>query len=506
MLKRRSIAIIILALGALLAWWVYSSTVSGSRPFKLGLDLSGGTQLTYAADTSKLTPAQIPDALAALQAVIERRVNAFGVGEPVVETQQGGTLGTGQYRLIVELPGVTDVNKAVQSIGQTPTLEFKLVKKGMESQIANQDGTLNTTAFTDTGLTGAYLTSAQLQFGNGSSQALQQPVVVVNFDSQGAKLFSEITDNHVGDELGIFLDNQLISAPVIQERIDNGTAVISGNYTAQAAKQMASNLNLGALPVPIALVSTETIGATLGAQAVQAGLLAGFAGFLALSLFMLLWYRLPGLVAVVSLVIYMAIMLALFKVMPVVLTAAGIAGFILSVGLAVDANILIAERMKEELGRGKKAEDAIAEGFARAWLAIRDSNTAHLIASVILFWLGTSIIKGFALVFGLGVVVSMISALAISRTFLLALGFSAEKPLGRFLMRSGIKYHDRHGPLQAFARLACGRFARGHSRDSRVGPQARARHCGRIAPAGFVREQYAACRSGAGGDRASQTR
>ncbi len=202
---------------------------------------------------------------------------------------------------------------------------------------------------------------------------------------------------------------------------------------------MVRNLNLGALPVPIQLASTETIGATLGDEALHAGLAAGIAGFVLLSLFMVLWYRLPGLVSVVALLIYVVIMLVLFKLVPVVLTAAGIAGFILSVGLAVDANILISERIKEELDEGKSAEPAIREGFSRAWLAIRDSNIAHIIAGVILFWFGTSLIKGFALVFSLGVVVSMLSAITISRTFLLALGLDARKPASRFLMRSGFR-------------------------------------------------------------------
>jgi protein-export membrane protein SecD len=438
MTQRRTASALILIVAALLGWWVYRSSVSGSWPFKLGLDLSGGTELTYAADTSNVSQGEIPDALSALQAVIERRVNAFGVGEPQVQTEQGGTLGTGQYRLVVDLPGVTDINQAIAAIGKTPTLEFKLVKQGMESQLTNTDGSVNTKAFEDTGLTGTYITGAQLQFGNGSSAAIQQPVVVINFNSQGGKLFASITDAHVGQELGIFLDGQLISAPVISEKIDNGTAVISGNFSPQQAKAMASNLNLGALPVPISLVSTQTIGATLGQTALDAGMLAGIVGFVILSAFMILWYRLPGAIAVVALVIYTILMLALFKLVPVVLTAAGIAGFILSVGLAVDANILIAERMKEELAGGKESEEAIRAGFSRAWLAIRDSNTAHLIASVILFWLGTSIIKGFALVFGLGVVVSMLSAITISRTFLLSLGLNASRPVGRFLMRSGI--------------------------------------------------------------------
>ena len=437
MWQKRLTALIVLILGAALGWWVYHAQVTGARPFKLGLDLSGGTHLVYDADTSKLPSSEISDSLTALQSVIERRVNAFGVSEPLVQTEQAGTLGTGSYRLIVELPGITDTQKAIALIGQTPSLEFKLVKPGMESQTTDAQGNLNAAAFTDTGLTGKYLQSAALQFGNGSALS-NQAVVVITFNSDGGKLFGQITDQNVGHDLAIFLDGKLLSAPVIQERIDNGTAVISGNFTPQEAKEMVQNLNLGALPVPIALDSTQTIGATLGDQALHAGIVAGIVGFLVLSLFMVLWYRLPGIVAVISLLIYTVLMLALFQLIPVVLTAAGIAGFILSVGLAVDANILIAERMKEELASGKRSEEAIREGFSRAWLAIRDSNIAHIIASIILFWLGTSIIKGFALVFGLGVLISMFSAITISRTFLLSLGLDTTKPLGRFLMRSGI--------------------------------------------------------------------
>ena len=282
------------------------------------------------------------------------------------------------------------------------------------------------------------MTGASLQFGGGSAALQTTPVVQVVFNSEGAKLFGDITTKNIGSELGIFLDGNLISAPVIQDAITDGKAIISGSFTAQSAKELATNLNLGALPVPIQLESTQS-GATLGAEATRAGLIAGIIGFIAVAVFMLLWYRLPGLISVVSLGIYVVLMLALFKLIPVVLTAAGIAGFILSVGLAVDANVLIAERMKEELAAGKKAEQAIREGFARAWLAIRDSNIAHIIAAVILFWFSTSLIKGFALVFGLGVVISMLSAITISRTFLLALGITAEGPAGRFLMRSGLR-------------------------------------------------------------------
>lgn len=446
MFALRYSAVVILLVAGLLGYFIYSTTGGEGRfDFKLGLDLSGGTHLVYSADTSKLEAADIQDSLTTLREVIERRVNAFGVGEPVVQTQQGGALGVGEYRLVVELPGVTDVDEAVRLIGQTPLLEFKLVKEGFENNLTLASSSVvealpNPDAFVDTGLTGSLLSRAALEFsgGSGVGVGLTQPVVRVDFNAEGAKLFGDITGGNVGHLLAIFLDGKLVSAPVINERIPDGTAIISGNFTAEEARALVRNLNLGALPVPIELASTQTIGATLGEKAVEAGLVAGVVGFIALAIFLVLWYRLPGVVAVVSLLIYIILMLTLFKLIPVVLTAAGIAAFILSVGLAVDANVLIAERMKEEMAEGKKAEAAIRSGFARAWTSIRDSNMTSIISSVILFWFGTSLIKGFALVFGLGVLVSMVSALSVSRTFLLALGVDAEKPLGRFLMRSGL--------------------------------------------------------------------
>ncbi len=440
MFAKRYIAVMVLIFAAVLGFFVYKTEAPNSNfAFKLGLDLSGGTHLVYKADTSKVQAGEIQDALAALQTVIERRVNAFGVGEPLVQTQQGGALGGGEHRLIVELPGVTDVDRAVKMIGATPVLEFKLIKPGFEASTTLATGEANPDAFLDTGLTGKYLSRASLVFANGTAQVSGTPTVQVDFNPEGAKLFGDITKANVGKQVAIFLDGALVSAPTVQEAITDGTAIISGNFSAETAKELVRNLNLGALPVPILLESTQTIGATLGDKALAAGVMAGAIGFIILSIFMILWYRLPGVVAVLSLVIYVVIMLALFKLLGVVLTAAGIAGLILSIGLAVDANVLIAERIKEELADGKKAEDAIKEGFARAWLAIRDSNIAHIIAGVILFWFGTSLIKGFALVFGMGVIVSMLSAITISRSFLLALGVSEKSKIGHFLMRSGLK-------------------------------------------------------------------
>lgn len=432
-------SVVILIAAAAVAFFVVHTTGTGGRfDFKLGLDLSGGTHLVYNADTSGIAAADVGDSLESLREVVERRVNAFGVGEPLVQTEQGGALGGGNYRLVVELPGITDVEKAVKLIGETPVLEFKLVNQGVDVATYEAASSTDKTAFTDTGLTGSYLSRASLQFGNGQGALATAPVIQVDFNTEGAKLFSEITTHNVGRQLAIFLDGKLLSAPTIQTAITDGTAIISGSsFTAETAREMVRNLNLGALPVPITLASTETIGATLGDEALHAGLVAGIVGFVLLSLFMIFWYRLPGLVAVVSLLIYVILMLALFKLIPVVLTAAGIAGFILSVGLAVDANVLIAERIKEELAAGHQAEAAIREGFSRAWLAIRDSNIAHIIAGIILFWFGTSLIKGFALVFGLGVLVSMLSAITISRTFLLALGLDTRKKVSSFLMHSG---------------------------------------------------------------------
>jgi protein-export membrane protein SecD len=438
-LRYWSVVILIAAAAAGVFVWQTTGT-KGRFDFKLGLDLSGGTRLVYSADTSKLDAADLPDSLASLREVVERRVNAFGVGEPLVQTEQGGALGGGAHRLVVELPGITNVEEAIKLIGETPVLEFKLVKEGIDPAVYAVASSTDASVFEDTGLTGTYLSKASLQFGNGQGALATAPVIRVDFNPEGSRLFGTITTANTGRLLAIFLDGKLLSAPVIQTSITDGTAIISGgNFTAETAREMVRNLNLGALPVPIQLASTETIGATLGDEALHAGLAAGIAGFVLLSLFMVLWYRLPGLVSVVALLIYVVIMLVLFKLVPVVLTAAGIAGFILSVGLAVDANILISERIKEELDEGKSAEPAIREGFSRAWLAIRDSNIAHIIAGVILFWFGTSLIKGFALVFSLGVVVSMLSAITISRTFLLALGLDARKPASRFLMRSGFR-------------------------------------------------------------------
>ena len=429
---------------------------------KLGLDLQGGTQLIYQADTSKLkTASDVNDSMNALRDVIERRVNLFGVAEPLVQVEQSSMLvgGARQQRLIVELPGMTDVNKAVAMIGATPTLEFKVERPKAEMDAilkAEQDyqklidsakktGTqpdqskINPLALEDpyvsTGLTGKYLKKATLNFNSQTSQ----PTVSLQFNSDGADLFDKITKDNVGKTVAIYLDGTIISAPRVNEEITSGSAEISGNFTIDEAKTLVGRLNSGALPVAVTLLSAQSVGASLGGQAYTAILNAGLWSFLIVILFMILFYRLPGIVASISLAIYVTIMIAIFKLLPVTMTAAGIAGFILTIGMAVDANILIFARMKEELKKGRNAYDAVYEGFHRAWPSIRDSNSSTIITAIILFWFGTATIRGFALVLGLGVLVSMFSALTVTRTLLLSLGVGSESKLSKFLFGSGIK-------------------------------------------------------------------
>jgi len=452
MLKRRVAAMFLIAVAVAIGYFVYTTeqpvvtqgltatstpTVTASKlAFKLGLDLNGGSHLVYQADTSKISSGDIPDAMSALRDVIERRVNMFGVSEPVVQVQSGGVLSAGGgERLIVELPGVTNIEQAIAMIGKTPLLEFRLVKEFPGLSQAEIEKKTVDEVFLTTGLTGQYLTKATINF----DQTTGEPTVDLTFNSEGSKLFAKITKDNVGKVLAIFLDGTPISTPVIRQEIPSGTAVISGNFNIDTAKTLVRNLNYGALPMPISLISTETIGASLGEVATKAGVHAGFWAYIIIAIFLIIWYRLPGLLATIALAMYVALNLAIFKLVPVTLTAAGIAGFILSLGMAVDANILIFERMKEELRRGRTLEDSMKEGFARAWLSIRDSNLSSIITSIILYFFATSsVIKGFALVFFIGVVTSMFTAITASRTLLFAMRLKDSK-LSKFLFSSGIK-------------------------------------------------------------------
>ena len=450
MFKQRIKAVYIVIFALLIGYFVYASQVAGSwagfHPFHLGLDLSGGTHLVYSADVTKLGSADITASMASLRDVVERRVNTLGVSEPIVQTQLGGALaGEGNaYKLIVELPGVTDADQAAAEIGKTPVLEFKLATaadlKAFQASTTIQSESTSTQAaayialFKDTGLTGRMVSRASVQF----NQNTNVPQVGLNFTTEGAKLFGSITKDNIGNYIGIFLDGNIVSAPVVQAEISGGQAQITGSFTLPEVQTIVRDLNFGALPVPISLISTQTIGPSLGQAAVNGGIYAGVVAFIIIGLFLILWYRLPGLVAVIALGVYTAFMLALFKMIPVTLSAAGIAGFIITIGMAVDANILIFERMKEELRRGRGISDAMHEGFARAWTSIRDSNISSIITGAILYYFGsTAIITGFALVFVVGVLVSMFTAITASRMFLYAVAPRKTTRLSTFLISNG---------------------------------------------------------------------
>jgi protein-export membrane protein SecD len=430
-----SIALLIALLG--LSYFLVSSERPDARfPFRFGLDLIGGTELVYEADVSEIAPQDVGGAMETLREVIERRVNIFGVSEPLIQIEEAGIFsGNREHRLLVELPGVTDIDEAVALIGQTPLLEFRLEKEGIRDLVNDSGVNASTTLddlFIETGLSGRLLERSSLQFDPNSGQ----PIVMLEFNEEGKNLFAEITGANLGKVLAITLDGELIQTPIIQDAITDGVAQITGSFTPEEAREVVRQLNYGALPVPIELVRTESVGASLGDAALVAGVRAGIIGFVLLSLFMVLWYRLPGVVSVVALVLYVVLSLSIFKLIPVTLTAAGLAGFILSIGMAVDANVLIFERMKEELRKGSSLDDAMKEGFARAWLSIRDSNVSSIITAIVLFWLGTSAVKGFALTLGVGVFVSMFTAITASRTLLYAT-LMKESPLVRFLFSSG---------------------------------------------------------------------
>jgi preprotein translocase subunit SecD len=435
-------------IAAVIGYFVYVSSLPGaSHPFRLGLDLSGGSHLVFSADVSKVDQSAVSDSMSALRDDVEKRVNTFGVSEPLVQTEQGAALSSKEsaYKLIVELPGVTDPDAAAAAIGATPKLDFRLVTaKDMNAYQASSTSFTSTTTqaaaylalFKTTGLDGGMIAKASLQFNTTTNQ----PSVGLQFTSDGSKLFDQITKSHIGDYLGIFLDGNPISVPVIRDEIADGRAEISGTFTVVEAQTLVRNINFGALPVPIKLISTQTIGPTLGQAAVNGGIKAGIVAFIIIALFLIFWYRLPGFVAVVALAVYTVLMLALFKLIPVTLTAAGIAGFIITIGMAVDANILIFERMKEELNRGRGVSDAMHEGFARAWTSIRDSNISSIITGAVLYYFGsTSVVTGFALVFVIGVLVSMFTAITASRLLLYAVAPANTSKLSTFLISNGFR-------------------------------------------------------------------
>jgi len=496
----------------------------------LGLDLQGGVHLLYEADMSNIENEDKKNSLEGIQDVIKKRIDAYGVSEPIVQTSQVGNI----HRLIIELPGIKDVEDAKKVINKTPILEFKeqnlkaelaqeekdfiqdqkqaqqqkaqetlekalngddfselvkensddpgstekggdlgffkkkdmlepfseiafkedfeirevypeLVKTGVGLHIIKKtdereiEGTKEVKAshilfavlseeallqqkqqsFKDTGLTGQQLKEANLIFNSQTNQ----PEVGIVFDDTGKDLFKEITERNQGKPVAIYLDGEIISAPTVQSIIRNGEAVINGDFSIQEARDLAQRLNAGALPVPITLISQQSIGPTLGKISLEKSLRAGFIGFAAVAVFMILYYRLLGLVSVISLALYTALMVSVFKLSSVTpfsitLTLSGIAGYILSVGMAVDANILIFERIKEEIKSGKSLIISSDEGFRRAWPSIRDGNISTIITALILMILGTGFIKGFALTLMIGILISMFTAIVVTRMIL----------------------------------------------------------------------------------------
>jgi len=390
--------------------------------FKKGLDLAGGTSLTYKADMKDVDNVQKDKALEGVREVIERRVNFFGVSEPVIQTAVSGE----DYRIIVELPGV-DVEQAKEIIGTTAQLSF------WESQASGSAlATASPSAYPlgvleilgpdaqKTELTGKDLQDTSIGFDANNGK----PQVQLNFTNEGSKKFAEITKRNVGKVVAIVLDNQVIEAPVVNQAILNGEAVISGGFTDETAKSLSTSLNAGALPVSLIPLQEHTVDATLGIESLFKSLFAGFLGIIAIIIFMVVSYGRLGVVASLALILYTLFVLSIFKISSITpyaitLTLSGIAGFILSVGMAVDANILIFERMKEEISRGRSWREAVDLGFSRAWTSIRDSNISSLITSFVLYQFGTGVVRGFALVLAIGVIISMFSEMRLMETLLL---------------------------------------------------------------------------------------
>jgi len=370
----------------------------------LGLDLAGGSHLVFEADTAGLNDDRKETAIAGVKEVIERRVNLYGVSEPNV---QASTF-EGKDRIIVELPGVKDTSEAVELIGKTAQLTFA------------QTGTEDEPGIIPTELTGAELKRADVAF----DETTGKPNVSIEFNEKGAELFSSITEKNIGKPLAIVLDGQIISAPVVQEKITGGSARISGEFTLDQAKNLAIQLNAGALPISVKLVEQRTVGAVLGAESVQKSVQAGLIGVMMVFVFMVLAYGRLGFIADLALLIFGVLTFALYKLIPVVLTLPGIAGFLLSVGMAVDSNILIFERFKEERVR-RDIANALEVSFGRAWDSIRDANIATLVTAFILanpfdwqFLHTSGPVRGFAVTLALGIGISLFTGIVVSRNLL----------------------------------------------------------------------------------------
>ncbi len=411
------------------------------KPFTLGLDVKGGVHLEYQADLSSVAEDQRASMMEGVKDLIDRRINSYGVAEPQIQI-------SGEDRLIVELPGIDSIQDAIDWIGATPWLSFSELRAQEETdailakikefegksteeiiQIPDYQLALQNPYYKETELSGKYLERATLSFDQNTGA----PLVLLKFNDEGAKVFETVTERNIGKSMAIYLDGLSIIdtngdnaidggdlyAPRVNEKITGGSAQITGISSIAEAKTLVKRLNEGALPVPLGNpITQQKIGPTLGAVSLEQAVKAGIYGFLIVIVFMVLYYRIPGLLASLALALYGVVLLAIFKFMGVTMSLAGIGGFILSVGMAVDANVLIFSRMKEELGNGKSLVASIEEGFKRAWPAIRDGNFTTIVVALILFFLGTSFVKGFAATLIWGIFLSMYSAIVVTRTFL----------------------------------------------------------------------------------------
>jgi protein-export membrane protein SecD len=418
----------------LLFWQPESSR---NLDFQLGLDLQGGLQVLLVADLPE-DRAVDSQAMATARRIVENRVNALGLTEPVVQVQ-------GSERIVVEIPGIEDPAQAVDTIRETAMLEFVTPPAGMTADmlytIRSLQMPISTTylmdeaeiqsvsAMTDVMLFQTELTGADLKSAYATRrQNTSEPIVVIEFQSEAASKFASYTASHIGENLCIILDKRILSCPSIESSIPSGEALIEGNFTFDSANQLAVQLQYGALPIPLKIESYKAIGPSLGALSVEKSVRAGIVGLAVVFLFMLIYYRLNGLAADLALALYVLLNLLLYKLVPVTLTLPGIAGFLLSVGMAVDANILVFERMKEELRHGRSLKRAAEAGFSRAWTSVRDSNLATLLTCVILYIFGNafaaSLVKGFAISLALGTIVNLFTAIVVTRT-LIRVGFGA---------------------------------------------------------------------------------
>lgn len=362
--------------------------------YKLGLDIAGGSILTYESNLSQVEDKK--ETMEMLKDVIERRINFFGINEPKVTYSIIDQIG----RVYVELPGIKDPKEAINYLGQTPYLEFYAPK---------EIGT--STEWEPTGLTGKYLKKSNVDY----HPATLEPVVSLEFNEEGAKIFAQLTEKYLNQPLAIVLDGNIISSPVVKEVIKDGKAQISGNFSLKEAKLLSRRLNEGTLPVAVSLVGQKSITGSYGSEFILFVIKSGIITFLLISLFMVIYYRLTGFISVISLFVYLILNLFIYKVFGVVLTLAGIIGFLLSIGMAIDGNILILERIKEEIKKGKSGLSLIKDGFSRSWTSIRDSNITTLISVAILYFFTSSFVRGFALTLGIGVIINLFTAVFLTR-------------------------------------------------------------------------------------------